>query len=119
MQSWGNGWKIVQKHRVFCNLLVISKVKGGCHTPEIYKVCSFWSCAFLAFAPVNTHVHWKVLSLFYHVRVNFGQLTFSSKARFPANVFHKIMEIADGLKKNAHDQNEQTTTRHVLLFWGD
>ena len=27
---------------------------------------------------------------------------------FPANVFHEITGITDALKKNAHDQNEQT-----------
>ena len=29
-------------------------------------------------------------------------------AHFPANVFHEITGITDALKKNAHDQNEQT-----------
>ena len=30
------------------------------------------------------------------------------KAHFPANLFHEITRITDVLKKNAHDQNEQT-----------
>ena len=29
-------------------------------------------------------------------------------AHFPTNVFYKITGITDALKKNAHDQNEQT-----------
>ena len=39
---------------------------------------------------------------------------FSSKAHFPANVFHEITRITDALKKNAHDQNEQA----ILLNTG-
>ena len=49
-----------------------------------------------------------LLSLSYHEIVIFEQLIFSSKAHFPANVFHEIKRITDALKKNAHDQNEQT-----------
>ena len=33
---------------------------------------------------------------------------FSSEAHSPANVFHEITGTTDALKKNAHDQNEQT-----------
>ena len=50
----------------------------------------------------------KVLSLSYHAIVIFEQLILSLKAHFPANVFHEITTITDALKKNAHDQNEQT-----------
>ena len=59
---------------------------------------------------MNTPVHGKVLSLPYDAIVIFEQLiTFSSKAHFPADVFHEINQgITDALKKNAHDQNEQT-----------
>ena len=32
----------------------------------------------------------------------------SSKAHFVANVFHEITGIADVLKRNANEQNEQT-----------
>ena len=46
--------------------------------------------------------------LSYHAIVIFEQLIFSSKAHFPANVFHETTDIADALKKNAHDQNEQS-----------
>ena len=47
------------------------------------------------FAPVNTRVHEKVLSLSYHAIVIFEQLNefFSSKAHFPANVFHEITTV--------------------------
>ena len=60
------------------------------------------------FAPVNTRMHRKVLSLSYQAIVIFEQLIRSSKAHFPANVFHQITGISDALKKNARDQNEQT-----------
>ena len=36
------------------------------------------------------------------------QLIFFFKGSIPANVFHEITWITAGLKKNAHDQNEQT-----------
>ena len=58
---------------------------------------------------MNTRVHRKVLSLSHHAIVIFEQLILSSKAHFPANVFYVITGITDGLKKNAYDQNEQTT----------
>ena len=60
---------------------------------------------------MNTHVLGKVLSLSSHVIVIFEQLILSSKAYFSANVnvFNKIITtITNVLKKNAHDQNEQT-----------
>ena len=40
---------------------------------------------------------------------------FSSEAHFPANVFYEITLITDALKKNAHDQNEQTITAIIEL----
>ena len=60
------------------------------------KVCSFWSCASLALAPVNTRVHGRVLSLSYQAIVMFEKL------------IHEIMGITDVWNKIAHDQNEQT-----------
>ena len=56
---------------------------------------------------MNTRVHRKVLSLSYHTIVIFEQF-FSSKAHFPANVFYEIRGITDGLKTNAHNENEYT-----------
>ena len=50
----------------------------------------------------------KVLSLSYHAIVIFEQLILFSKAHFPANVFHEVTGITDTLKKNPHNQNEQT-----------
>ena len=64
---------------------------------------------------MNTRVHGKVLSLSYHAIVIFEQLFFSSKAHFPANVFHEITGITDTLKKNAHDLNEQTIINLLSL----
>ena len=52
----------------------------------------------------------KVLSLPFHAIVILSNLFFSSKAHFPANVFHEITGITDALKQNVHDQNEQTIT---------
>ena len=52
-------------------------------------------------------MHRKVLSLSNHAIVIFKQLFFL-KAHFPADVFHEIRGITDSLKKNAHNQNEQT-----------
>ena len=64
------------------------------------------------FAPANTRVHGKVLPLSHHVIVIFERFLsnkiFFSKGHFPANVFHEITGIIDAMKKNAHDQNEQT-----------
>ena len=59
-------------------------------------------------APVNTRVHGKVLFLSYHAIVILEQLILFFKGSFPANIFHEITGITDALKKNAHDQNEQT-----------
>ena len=64
-------------------------------------------------APVNTRVHGKVLSLSYHAVVIFEQLLLFFKAHFPT-VFHEITGITDALKKNAHDQNEQTIIAYSL-----
>ena len=50
-------------------------------------------------------MHRKVLSLSYSATVIFEQLSFFFKG---SNVFHEITGITDALKKNAHDQNEQT-----------
>ena len=38
-----------------------------------------------------------------------------TKAHFPVNVFHEITGITDALKKNAHDQNEQTILPDMFL----
>ena len=40
---------------------------------------------------------------------------FFSKAHFLANVSHEITGITDVLKKNAHNQNEQTI---IWSWWG-
>ena len=64
---------------------------------------------------MNTCVRGKVLSLSYHAIVIFEQLIFSSEAEFSPNVFHEITGITDALKKNAHDQNEQTI---IQIFLG-
>ena len=57
---------------------------------------------------MNTRVHGKVLSLSYHAIVIFEQLNLLFEAHFPTDVFLEITGITDALKKNAHDQNEQT-----------
>ena len=58
-------------------------------------------------------MHGKVISLSCHAIVIFEQLIFSSMAHFPANVFYEITGITDALKKNAHDQNEQTILYNI------
>ena len=67
---------------------------------------------------MNTSVHGKVLSLSYHAIVVFEQFFFS-KAHFPANVFHEITGITGALKKNAHDQYEQTIRLKILCSNND
>ena len=54
------------------------------------KVCSFWSCAFLAFAPLDPRVHGKAFSLSYHAIVIFEQLIlFFNRLIFPLMYFTK------------------------------
>ena len=72
----------------------------------------------LFFAPVNTSVHWKVLSLSYHTIVVFEQLILFFKGSFSVQRILQITGITDALKKNAHDQNEQTILRYNLLKSG-
>ena len=45
------------------------------------------------FAQVNARVHGKMLFLSYHVIVIFEQLTRSSEAHFPLNIFHKSLGL--------------------------
>ena len=78
------------------------------------KVCSFWSCAFLALCS-SEHTCTRESTFFILPRnSNFEQLILFSKAHFPANVFHEITDITDALKKDAHDQNEQTILKSTL-----
>ena len=52
--------------------------------------------------------HGRTLSSSYYAKVIFKQLINFIKGSFSANVFHEITRIIDALKRNAHDQNEQT-----------
>ena len=61
-------------------------------------------------------MHGKVLSSFYHGTVIFEQF-FSSKVHIPANVFHEITGVNDALKKNAHDENEQTISPYSFAIF--
>ena len=70
----------------------------------VIKVCLFWSCAFLALcSPEQSCAREST----YHAIVIFEQLILFVKGSFPADAFQEITGIADALKKNAHDQNEQ------------
>ena len=58
---------------------------------------------------MNARVQGRVFSLSCHAIVISEQLIPIIKSSFSANEFHQITGITtDGLKKNAHDQNEQT-----------
>ena len=60
------------------------------------------------FGLANARVHGKGLSLSYHSIVVFEHLSPFIKSSFSSKVFHEIIPITDALRKNAHDQNEQT-----------
>ena len=78
--------------QTFMNLWSGSSLKTTKFQSFIVKVCSFWSCSFPALCS-SEHTCARESS---------------SKAEFPANVFHEITGITDELKKNAYDQNELT-----------
>ena len=61
---------------------------------------------------MNARVHGKAHSLSYQAKVTFEQLISLIKGSFFANGFHEITGITYALKKDAHDQNEQT----ICLF---
>ena len=70
----------------------------------MFKVCSYWSCAFLALCS-SEHMCARKSAFFILPRnSDFRAISFFLlQTHFPANVFHEITGITDVLKKNAHD----------------
>ena len=76
---------------------------------EYVKSVNFGHVHSQHFAPVNAHVYEKALPLLCLPNSTFcAIISFHGELIFPTNVFHENMRITDALKKNAHDQNEQT-----------
>ena len=76
------------------------------------KSVHFGHVHFQLFAPVNTCARESTFFILPR-NSNFWAInSFLQRLIFPANVFHEITGITDALKKNAHDQNEQT-----ILSW--
>ena len=74
------------------------------------KVFSFWSCEFQAlcssehtFARASTFLSWHAIAIF-ELLIGFFKGSFSNSRQ----CISRNHGITDALKKNAHDQNEQT-----------
>ena len=75
----------------------------------LVKVCSLWSCAFLAFC--SSERTWARESTFFILQRNSSFLVINSlhqRLIFPLMCFTEITWTSDAEKKNAHDQNEWT-----------
>ena len=85
----------------------IDVLKRNLHEQN-FLVCSFWSCSFLANCLSGLTSAWDS-TLFILLRSsNFQAIDSFIKVTFSANMFHKIAQTIDVLKRNLHDQNECT-----------
>ena len=73
-----------------------------------FKVCSFWSCTFLTLYSSEHTCAWESNFFILPCSSHFLAINLFFNGLFPTNVFNKITGITEALKKNAHDQNEQT-----------
>ena len=89
------------------NFIIFSQATGQTWN---HKVCSFWSCALLALcSSERTCARESTFFILLH-NSNFQAInSFHSMVIFPADAFHKLTQITSALKRNEHDQNEQTT----------
>ena len=96
--------KVDQGWPDFCVIFILSL----CALQSKQTQCSvhFGRAHSWLFVQVNERVHVKTLSLSWNTLVIFERFDFlSSKAHFPANVFHEITWTTDELKRNVYEQN--------------
>ena len=85
LQSWSSDPRIIWIVEIVC------------------KVCSFWSCVFLALCSRDTRVHEKILPLSYHAIVILAINSFLQRLIFPQMYCTKSRDLNDFFNVDLND----------------